>query len=133
MHLDLPFIQVFIIIPKSKPTPRRHARRHAHRRLLLISWRVMATGGDRFGLGHVDRLRTRTRTPQLRPGEQEHNTTTTRLLGALGAGEGMVGGKLGRDGRRVSPNSSERGRPWALSESSKVKGWPLYCTCPEER
>lgn len=44
----------------------------------------IVTQEDGSGPGHVDRPEPGQEPPHLRPGEQEHNTTTTRLLGSLG-------------------------------------------------
>ena len=60
------FLFIFII-PKSESA-------HLH----------IVTQDDGSGPGHADGSEPGQQRPHLRPGEQEHNTTTTRLLGSLG-------------------------------------------------
>lgn len=99
-----PFVQVFII-PKPKP---------AH--LYIV------TQEDGSGPGHVDGSEPGQERPHLRPGGQEHNTTTTRLLGSLGS--------TGWD-TDESP-LQQREQPDRRSQSSKVRAG-LCIAHPKER
>lgn len=88
-----PSVQVFII-PKSKSA-------HLH----------IVTQEDGSGPGPVDGSEPGQEPPYLRPGEKEHNTTTTRLLGSLGS--------TGWD-TEESP-LQQREQPDRRSQSSKVR------------